>query len=104
MTYIWWTHPKKAMARIKRMQRRIILLRNSRRADVSGAALNHARVETAISAQEAIALRMMPKTKTIPPSQASSRPDGRTGKLALMNRQWMKTRRMTITCPSPKMR
>ena len=74
------------MARIKRMQRRIILLRSSRSANVSGAALNHARVETAILAQETIALRMMSKTKTIPPSQASNRPDGRTGKLAPMNR------------------
>ena len=79
-------------------------MRSSQSTDISGAALNHARVETTIPAQEIIALRMMPKMKTIPPSQASSRPDGRTGKLAPMNRQWMKIRRMTITCLSLKTR
>ena len=92
------------MAGVKMMQRRVILLRSNLGADVSGAALNPAIAKTAIPAQETIALRMMPKTKTIPTSQASSRTDGRTSKLALTNRQWMETRRMAITCPSPKTR
>ena len=69
MTYIWWILPKKIMARIKRMQQRIILLRNSRSADVSSVALNHARVETAIPAQEIIALRIVSKMTTIPSSK-----------------------------------
>ena len=86
------------------MQQRVILLRSNQSTDVSGADLNPAIAKIAIPAQETIALRMMPKTKTIPPSQASSKPDGRMGKLALMNRQWMETRRTTITCLSPKMR
>ena len=79
-------------------------MRSNLSANVSGTALNPAIAKIAIPAQETIALRMMPKTKTIPTSQASSRPDGRMGKLALMNRQWMETRRMKITCPSPKTR
>ena len=48
-----------------------------------GAALSPAKAKMAIPAQETIALRMVPKTKTIPPSQASSKPDRRMGKLAL---------------------
>ena len=83
MIYIWWTHPKKAMAT---RQRRITPLRNNLSADVSGAALSPAIEKIAIPAQETTALRMVPNTKTIPPSQASSKPDGRMGKLALMNR------------------
>ena len=78
--------PKEDNGEDKKIQLRISLLRSSRSADVSSAALNHAMVKTAIPAQEIIALWMMPKTKTIPPSQASNRPDGRTGRLALMNR------------------
>ena len=85
------------MARIKRRQRRIILFRSNQSASVSSADLNHAIPKTEIPAQETIALRMMPKTKTIPPSQALNRPDRRTGKLALMDRPATKTWRMTIT-------
>ena len=48
--------------------------------DVSGAVLSPTIAKIAIPAQETIALRMMPKTKTIAPSQASSKPDGRMGK------------------------
>ena len=92
------------MARIKRMQWRIILLRSNQSADVSGATLNLAIAKTKISAPETTALPRMPKTKKILPSQASSKPDEKLGKPALMNRQWMETRRMTITCPSPKTR
>ena len=79
-------------------------MRSNPSADVSGAAINPAIAKTAIPAPETIALRMMPKTKTIPPTQASSKPDGRTGKLAPMSRQWMKIRRMTITFRSLRMR
>ena len=57
-----------------------------KRSDARAGALNLAIAKTAIPAQETIALRTMPKTKTNPPSQASSRSDRRTGKLALMNR------------------
>ena len=60
--------------------------KNNQSTDVSGAALNPAIAKTAIPAQETIALRMMPKTKTILPSQALSKLDGRMGKLALRNR------------------
>ena len=99
--YIWWTHPKKAMAM---WQWRIIPWRSNPSACVSGAALSPSIAKIAIPAQETIELRMMPRTKTIPPSQTSSMPNRRMGKLALMNMQWMETRRMTITCPSPKTR
>ena len=91
------------MARIKRMQRRVTLLRSNLSTDVRGAALNPAIAKIAIPTQETIALRMMPK-KTIPPNQASSKLDGRMGKLSLINRQWMETQRMTITWPSLMMR
>ena len=85
-------------------QQRIILVRSNLSTSVIGAALSLVIAKIAISVQETITLQIMPKMKTIPPSQASSKPDGRMGKLALMNRQWMETRRMTITCVSPKMR
>ena len=45
------------------------------------AALSLAIAKTTIPAQETIMLLIMPKTKTIPPSQALSRPSGRMGKL-----------------------
>ena len=83
---------------------RITLLRSNLNSSISDTALSPAIAKIVIPAQETIALQTMPKTKTIPPSQASSMPSGRMGKLALMNRQWMETWRMTITCPSPKTR
>ena len=106
---VWTTRPKKnrnhrpqkAMAM---RQRRITPLRSNPSAGVSGAALSPTIAKIAIPAQEIIALRMMPKTKTIPPSQASSRPSGRMGKLALRKRQQTENQRMAITCPSPKTR
>ena len=79
-------------------------MRNNLSADVSGAALSPTLAKTVIPTQEIIALRIMPKTKTIPPSQASRKPDGRMGEIALMNRQWMEIRRTTITCLSPTTR
>ena len=79
-------------------------MRSNLSVGVSGAALSPATARIVIPAQETIALRMMPKTKTILPGQALRKPDGRMGKLALINRQWMETQRMTITCPSPKTR
>ena len=101
MIVIWWIPLKKTMAM---RQRKITPWGRNLDTGVSGAALSPAIAKTEIRAQETIALRMMPKTKTIPPSQASSRADGRTVKLALMNRQWMKTRRTTTICLSPKTR
>ena len=83
-------------------QRRIIPSRSNLSTGVIGAALSPAIAKIAIPAQETIALRMMPKTKTILPSQTKSRPNGRMGKLALMNKQQMENQRMKITCPSPK--
>ena len=83
-------------------QRRIIPLRSNLSTGVIGAALSPAIAKIAIPAQEMIAIRMVPKTKTIPPSQASSRSSGRMGKLALRNRQQMENQRTIITCLSPK--
>ena len=85
-------------------QRRIVPLRSNLSTGIIGSALSPAIEKIVIPAQEMIAIRMVPKTKTIPPSQASSKPDERMGKLSLMKRQWMETRRMTITCLSPKTR
>ena len=86
MTYIWWTHPKKTMARIKRMQQRVILSRSSRSADVNGAALNHAVGKTAISLAKKIILQTMPKTMKTPFSQPPNRTNGKMGESALINR------------------
>ena len=85
-------------------QQRIIPLRSNLSAGISGAALSPTTAKIVIPAQEMTTIRMVLKMKTIPPSQALNTPDGRTGKLAPMNRQWMETWRMTITCPSPKTR
>lgn len=101
MIYIWWTQPKKGMATRKRT---ITPWRSNLSVGVSGAALIPAIAKIVIPAQEKIALRMTLKTKTFLPSQTSSKPNGRMGKLALMNRQWMETWRMKITYPSPKTR
>ena len=98
MIYTWWTPPKKAMAIT---QRRIIPPRSNRSTNVSGTALSPAIAKAAISAQETITLRIVPKTMTIPSSQTSS---GRMNKLALRNRQQTENQRMTITCFSPKTR
>ena len=74
-----------------------IPLRSNLSIGVIGAALSPAIAKIAIPAQEMIAIRMVPKTKSIPPSQASNRPNGRMGKLALRNRQQMENQRLTIT-------
>ena len=79
-------------------------MRSNLSTGVIGAALSPTKAKIPIPAQEAIAIQMVPNTKTIPPIQASSRPSGRMGKLALRNRQQMENQRMTITCPSPKIR
>ena len=85
-------------------QRNIIPWRSNLGPGVIGAAPSPAIDKIVIPAQEMIAIRMVPKMKTILPSQASSRPSGRMDKLALRNRQQMENQRMTITCPSPKMK
>ena len=71
---------------------------------VIGAAPSPAIAKIVIPAQEMITIRMVPKTKTIMPSQASSRPSKKMGKLALRNRQQMENQRMIITYLSPKMK
>ena len=101
MIYTWWIPPKKAMAMRKR---KIIPLRSNLCTGIIGAALSPAIGKIAIPAQGMIAIRMVPKTKTIPPSQDSSKPEGRMGKPTLINRQWMETQRKIITCLSPMMR
>ena len=83
-------------------QWRIFPLRSNLSTGVIGAALSLARAKIAIPTQETIAIRMVPKMKATPPSQSSSRPSRRMGKLALRNRQRMESQRMTITYPSPK--
>ena len=69
---------------------------------VIGAALSPATAKIMIPSQEMIVIHRVPKTKTILPSQASSRPSKKMGKLALKNRQQMENQRMIITCLSPK--
>ena len=81
-------------------QRRIIPLKSNLRTGVIGAALCPAIAKIVIPAQETMMLKM----KTTLPSQALSKPNGRMGKLAQMNRQRMETWRMTIICLSLKTR
>ena len=90
--------PKKTMAM---RQQTITHLRSNPSTGVIGAAPSPAIAKIAIPAQE-ITIRMVPKTKTILPSQASSRPSKRMGKLALRNRRRMENQRMIIICLSPK--
>ena len=71
-------------------QHKIIPWRSNLGIGVIGAAPGPAIGKIVIPAQ--ITIRMVPKTKTILPSQASSKPSGRMGKLALRNRQWMEIR------------
>ena len=66
MTYIWWTHPKKAMAM---GQQRMTPPRSNPSTDVGGSALSLAKAKAVIPAQEIIALRTVPKTTTIPSSK-----------------------------------
>ena len=101
MIFIWFIPLNKTMAM---RQRKIPPWGSNLDNSVIGAAPSPAIAKIVIPAQGTIALRMMAKTKTIPPSQAPSKPDGRMGKLATMNRQWMEIQRTTITCLSPKMR
>ena len=89
--------PKKAMAM---RQRTITPWRSNLSIGIIGAALSPAIAKIVIPAQ--ITIRMVPKMKTILPSQASSRTSKRKGKLALNNRQLMENQRTIITCLSPK--
>ena len=82
-------------------QRKITPWRSNLGTGVIGAAPSPAIAKIVIPAQE-ITIRMVPKT--ILPSQASSRPSKRMGKLALKNRQLMENQRTIITCLSPKMK
>ena len=56
---------------------------------VIDAAPSPAMAKIMIPAQEMTTIQMVPKTKTILPSHASSRPSRKMGKLALRNRQQM---------------
>ena len=66
MIYTWWTHPKKAMAT---RQRRMTPPRSNPSTNVSGATLSLAKAKAVTMAQEIIALRIVPKTATIPSSK-----------------------------------
>ena len=70
-------------------QLKIIPWRNNLGTGVIGAAPSAAIAKILIPAQEMITIWMVPKTKTIPPSQTSSRPSKKMGKLALRNRRQM---------------
>ena len=98
MIFIWWTPLKKTMAM---RQRKITRWRSNLDTGVIGAAPSLAIAKIEITAQE-ITIWMVLKTKTILPSQASSRTSKRMGKLALKNRQLMENQRTIITCLSPK--
>ena len=103
MTYTWWIHPKRIMATMK-IQSRISLLRYSQSVGVSGAALSHAVVKTAIPSQEKTILRTMPKTMKTLLSQPPNRTNGKMGELALTNRPRMKTRKTVTTFRSLRTR
>ena len=85
-------------------QRRMTPPKSSPSASVSDAALSHAAAKTATPAQEKITLRTVPKTMKTPLRQLPNRTNGKTGKLALMNRPYTKTRRTVIIFRSPRMR
>ena len=88
----------------RKIQLRINLLIYNKSADVSGAALNHAAAKTAKPAQEKITLRTVPKTMKTPLRQLLNKMNGKTSKLALMNRPRMKTRRTVIIFRSSRIR
>ena len=98
MIFIWWTPLNKTMAM---RQRKITPWGSNLDTGVIGAARSPAIAKIAIPAQD-ITIRMVPKTKTILPSQASSRPSKKMGKLALNNMQLMENQRTIITSLSPK--
>ena len=83
---------------------RINLPRYNQRAGISGAALSHAAAKTATPAQEKTTLRTVPKTMKTPLRQLPNRTNGKTDKLALMNRSYTKTRRTVVIIRSPRRR
>ena len=98
MIFIWWIPVRKTMAM---RQRKITPWRSSIDTGVIGTAPIPAIAKIVIPAQE-ITIRMVPKAKTILPSQTLSRPSKRMGKLALKNRQLVENQRTIITCLSSK--
>ena len=88
----------------RKIQLRINLLRYNQSAGVSGAALSHVAAKIATPAHEKITLRMVQKTMKTPLRQLPNKMNGKTGKLALMNRPYTKTRRTVIIFRSPRMR
>ena len=88
----------------KRIQLRTNLLRHSPGTGVSGAGLSHIVQKTTTPAPEKIILRTKPKTMKTLLGQSPNRMNGKTGKLALMNRPYMKTQRTVIIFHSPRTR
>ena len=79
-------HQKRIAVMTRKIQLRINLPRYNQSAGVNGAALSHAVAKTATPAQEKITLRTVPKTMKIPSRRFPNKMNGKTGKLALMNR------------------
>src|SRR3954467_11614456 len=94
MTYIWWTHPKKAMMT---EQRGMTPPRSNLSVGVSGAALSPANAKTVILAREIITPRIVPKTT--PSSKIQRR---RMEKPAPLRERQTGRKRMIITCPPSK--
>ena len=96
--------PKKTNNDDKEDPVRINLLRHSPDAGVSGTALSHVVQKTTTPAPKKTILRTMPKTMKTLLGQSPNRMNGKTAKLALMNRPYTKTRRTVIIFLSSRMR
>ena len=88
----------------RKIQLRMNLLRYNQSTGISGTALNHVVAKTATPAHQKITLWTMPKTMKTPLRQLPNKMNGKTGKLALMNRPYTKTRRTVIIFRSPRRR
>ena len=97
-------HQNRIAAMTRKIRLRINLPRYIQSISVSGAALSHAAAKIATSAQEKITLWTMPKTMKTPLRQLPNKMNGKTGKLALMNKPRMKTQRTVIIFRSSRMR
>ena len=83
---------------------RINLPRYNQSVGVSGAALSHAAAKTTTPAQEKTTLQTVPKIMKTLFIQIPNRMNEKMGKLALVNRPHMKTRRTVIIFRSPRTR
>ena len=104
MMYTWWMHQRRTVARTRKIQLRINLLKYSPSACVSGSALSHAVVKTATLAHEKITLQKVSKTMKTPSIQLMNKMNGKAVRLAPVNRPRIKIRRMIITFRSPRTR